>query len=209
MTWRARISRSRPDSRSSARTPVTLFLATAPKLAALALIVRILVHSLGSLHETWSTMIMFVAVLLLIGVVLRVGIRVFQWLYIPASVIAGTLGLIFLQSLSSDVAVAVEPMVLTLRSWPGWLIAVVFGGKSSRSRDAHMRTLLDRGFNLPACCSRNRIVVLISQPVQHHRGREYRGDWIRHILASQLRSCAMGWLEQRATLSNFRGGSHS
>jgi NADH-quinone oxidoreductase subunit N len=52
-----------PDVYQGARTPVTLYLATAPKLAAFALFFRILIDGLGSLHETWSTMIMFVAVL--------------------------------------------------------------------------------------------------------------------------------------------------
>ena len=52
-----------PDVYQGARTPVTLYLATAPKLAALALIFRLLVHGLGELHDTWHTMIMFVAVL--------------------------------------------------------------------------------------------------------------------------------------------------
>ena len=52
-----------PDVYQGARTPVTLYLASAPKLAALALLMRVLVDGLGSLHETWSTMIMFVAVL--------------------------------------------------------------------------------------------------------------------------------------------------
>ena len=52
-----------PDVYQGARTPVTLYLASAPKLAALALLMRILVDGLGDLHETWSTMIMFVAVL--------------------------------------------------------------------------------------------------------------------------------------------------
>jgi NADH-quinone oxidoreductase subunit N len=57
-----------PDVYQGARTPVTLYLASAPKLAALALIFRILVDGLGGLHETWSTMIMFVAVLsILVG----------------------------------------------------------------------------------------------------------------------------------------------
>jgi NADH-quinone oxidoreductase subunit N len=57
-----------PDVYEGARTPVTLYLASAPKLAALALVYRILVYGLGSLHETWSTMIMFVAVLsILVG----------------------------------------------------------------------------------------------------------------------------------------------
>ena len=57
-----------PDVYQGARTPVTLYLASAPKLAALALLMRILVDGLGDLHETWSTMLMFVAVLsILVG----------------------------------------------------------------------------------------------------------------------------------------------
>ena len=52
-----------PDVYQGARTPVTLYLATAPKLAALALLFRVLVHGLGELHDTWSSMIMVVAVL--------------------------------------------------------------------------------------------------------------------------------------------------
>ena len=57
-----------PDVYHGARTPVTLYLASAPKLAALALILRILVDALGGLHETWAAMIMVVAVLsLLLG----------------------------------------------------------------------------------------------------------------------------------------------
>jgi NADH-quinone oxidoreductase subunit N len=55
-----------PDVYEGARTPVTLYLASAPKLAAFALIFRVLVDGLGGLHETWSTMIMFVAVLSII-----------------------------------------------------------------------------------------------------------------------------------------------
>ena len=57
-----------PDVYEGARSPVTLYLASAPKLAALALTLRILVDGLGGLHETWSSMIMVVAVLsLLVG----------------------------------------------------------------------------------------------------------------------------------------------
>ena len=39
----------------------------------------------------------FVAVMLLIGVVLRVRIGLFRWLYIPSSVIAGMVGLLVIQ----------------------------------------------------------------------------------------------------------------
>ena len=57
-----------PDVYQGARTPVTAYLASAPKLAAFALLFRILIDGLGGLHETWSTMIMFLGVLsILVG----------------------------------------------------------------------------------------------------------------------------------------------
>ena len=57
-----------PDVYQGARTPVTLYIASAPKLAAFILFFRVLVEGLGGLQETWSTMIMFIAVLsLLVG----------------------------------------------------------------------------------------------------------------------------------------------
>ena len=57
-----------PDVYQGARTPVTLYLASAPKLASLALTLRILVDGLAGLHELWSDMLMVIAVLsLLLG----------------------------------------------------------------------------------------------------------------------------------------------
>jgi NADH-quinone oxidoreductase subunit N len=55
-----------PDVYEGARTPVTVYLASAPKLAALAMLFRILVDGLGGLQDTWGDMIMVVAVLSLI-----------------------------------------------------------------------------------------------------------------------------------------------
>jgi len=55
-----------PDVYQGARSPVTLYIASAPKLAALALILRILVDGLGDLHLAWQGMIMVLAVLSLI-----------------------------------------------------------------------------------------------------------------------------------------------
>lgn len=63
-----------PDVYQGARSPVTLYIATAPKLAALALALRILVDGLGSLHDVWQGMIMVVGVLsLLIGNVVAIA----------------------------------------------------------------------------------------------------------------------------------------
>jgi NADH-quinone oxidoreductase subunit N len=63
-----------PDVYQGARTPVTLYLASAPKLAALAFTLRILVDGLGGLHDVWADMIMVVAVLsLLVGNVIAIA----------------------------------------------------------------------------------------------------------------------------------------
>jgi len=63
-----------PDVYQGARTPVTLYIASAPKLAALALLLRILVDGLGDLHEVWQGMIMVVGVLsLLIGNIVAIA----------------------------------------------------------------------------------------------------------------------------------------
>ena len=71
---------------------------------------------------------LLVAILLLVGVVLRVRLSVFRWLYIPASVLAGCLGLLVIQLGQSWASDTVADWSQTLRSWPGWLIAVVFAG---------------------------------------------------------------------------------
>ncbi|MFQ5547315.1 MAG: NADH-quinone oxidoreductase subunit NuoN [Woeseia sp.] len=63
-----------PDVYQGARSPVTLYIASAPKLAALALALRILVDGLGDLHGIWQGMIMVLAVLsLVIGNVVAIA----------------------------------------------------------------------------------------------------------------------------------------
>jgi NADH-quinone oxidoreductase subunit N len=63
-----------PDVYQGSRTPVALYIASAPKLAALALTFRILVDGLGDLHEVWQGMIMVLAVLsLVIGNVVAIA----------------------------------------------------------------------------------------------------------------------------------------
>jgi NADH-quinone oxidoreductase subunit N len=63
-----------PDVYHGARSPVTLYIASAPKIAAFALTIRILVDALGGLHDVWSDMIMVVGVLsLLLGNIVAVA----------------------------------------------------------------------------------------------------------------------------------------
>jgi NADH-quinone oxidoreductase subunit N len=63
-----------PDVYHGARSPVTLYIATAPKIAAFALTIRILVDALGELHGVWNDMIMVVAVLsLLLGNIVAIA----------------------------------------------------------------------------------------------------------------------------------------
>jgi NADH-quinone oxidoreductase subunit N len=63
-----------PDVYEGARSPVTLYLASAPKLAALALILRVLVDGLGDLHSVWADMVLVIAVLsLLLGNIVAIA----------------------------------------------------------------------------------------------------------------------------------------
>lgn len=51
-----------PDVYQGASTPVTVYIATAPKVAAVALFVRLLVDGLGTLQDHWQVMAIIIAV---------------------------------------------------------------------------------------------------------------------------------------------------
>ena len=88
--------------------------------------------------------LIFVAVLLLAGVWIRRSFSLFATLYIPASVLAGAIGLVVIQfGLAVDAPVTRE-WSATLRSWPGWLIAVVFAGMLLERRPSSFRESLSR-----------------------------------------------------------------
>ena len=75
---------------------------------------------------------LFVAVVLVVGILLRSNVAVFRKLFIPSSVIAGFVGFFVIQlGLKLDGLGVAEWAVAqsqALGSWPGWLIAVVFAG---------------------------------------------------------------------------------
>ena len=63
-----------PDVYQGARSPVTLYIASAPKLASLAFTLRVLVDALGGLYDVWAGMVLVVAVLsLLVGNVVAIA----------------------------------------------------------------------------------------------------------------------------------------
>ncbi|MCC6207221.1 MAG: NADH-quinone oxidoreductase subunit NuoN [Gammaproteobacteria bacterium] len=65
-----------PDVYHGAPTAVTLFIGTAPKIAAFAMVMRLLADGLGGLHVEWRTMLMVLAVLSIgIGNVIAIAQR--------------------------------------------------------------------------------------------------------------------------------------
>jgi ESS family glutamate:Na+ symporter len=87
-----------------------------------------------------------VAILMSIGFVLRLTVPVFRWLYIPASVIAGGLGLAIVQAVrygaefrGLSLPPAVPEIAAELGRWPGWLIAVVFAALLLEKREGDVR----------------------------------------------------------------------
>jgi len=91
--------------------------------------------------------IVLTAVLLLVGLALRLTIPLFRWLYIPASVIAGFLGLLAVQLSANrehEVANLFNASAPDWQSWPGVLIAVVFAGMLLERRPASVGSSLRR-----------------------------------------------------------------
>ena len=68
--------------------------------------------------------ILFAMLLLIIGFTLRVTLRPLQWIFVPASIVGGLVGLLVIQATDSTDSAVIEQF----RSWPGILIAVVFAG---------------------------------------------------------------------------------
>ena len=83
--------------------------------------------------------LLFVTCLLLVGVALRLRFGIFQWLYIPASVIAGMLGLAIIQIAPATAHVTTDAIAATLSDWPNLLIAVVFAGMLLERKPAQHR----------------------------------------------------------------------
>lgn len=66
--------------------------------------------------------ILFAVFLLAVGVLLRVTLKPLQWIFVPASIVGGLLGLTLVQVTDNQN----HAVLRELQSWPGMLIAVVF-----------------------------------------------------------------------------------
>lgn len=89
--------------------------------------------------------LIFVALLLLLGVTIRLRFSLFRQLYIPASVLAGMIGLLLTQiDFSAAVTSQTTAWVETLKSWPKFLIAVIFAGMLLERKPAPWRKSITR-----------------------------------------------------------------
>ncbi|HAY80932.1 MAG TPA: sodium:glutamate symporter [Planctomycetaceae bacterium] len=96
--------------------------------------------------------LVFVFGLLLIGFWARVNLRILHWIHVPASIVAGSIGLLIVQAAvcvksfqfeSATLTWITDDLVKQLATWPSWLIAVVFAGmfleRKSRSLPDSLR----------------------------------------------------------------------
>lgn len=81
----------------------------------------------------------FVALLLLAGSILRAKVKMIQMLFLPASLIAGILGLIL-----GPNGVGVIPFSSAIGTYPGILIAVVFASLPIAAKKMNWKTIIDR-----------------------------------------------------------------
>lgn len=107
-------------------------------------------------NESLIAALFVASVLLLAGLALRHQTKVFAAARIPVSLLAGTIGLVLWQVVrysfdSQPALVAFEAgPIAVLRSWPGWLIAVVFaamllGRPPSRARGGGVASVAREG----------------------------------------------------------------
>lgn len=90
--------------------------------------------------------------LLALGFILRAKLKLFQVCYIPASVIGGIVGLVVVAVLGQIERIPQNESLALLaqfKSWPGWLIAVVFAGlfleRPARSMQENLRRAVCEG----------------------------------------------------------------
>lgn len=88
---------------------------------------------------TFLTDLGFVALLLLVGIILRAKVKFIQMLFLPASLIAGILGLIF-----GPNGLGVIPFSGAIGTYPGILIAVVFASLPIAAKSVKWKTIVDR-----------------------------------------------------------------
>lgn len=72
-----------------------------------------------------ETALLWACGLLLVGLVLRVKLRILQILFIPAAIVGGIIGLAVSPAILDILPAAT---VSEMKSWPGWLIALIFAG---------------------------------------------------------------------------------
>ena len=111
--------------------------------------------------------------LLLIGLFLRARIKLLQQIYVPAAIIGGLIGLLVLQGGYATAQLGltwipeqVQVIVNQLRTWPGWLIAIVFAGlfldKPGKSLMASLRGAARQGNMVWIICLGQLALGLIS-----------------------------------------------
>ena len=135
----------------------------------------------------------FVAILLLLGVGLRLRFSIFRWLYIPASVLAGMLGLLITQiDLSATVTAHTSDWTETLKGWPGFLIAVIFAGMLLERKPAPWRNSIPSVAELRFCVpwTKKRLDAREKQTRKGRTSRSSRNEPPRDRLLAAL-SCVL------------------
>ena len=102
-----------PDVYEGSPTPVTLYVGTAPKIAAFALFMRLLVAGLGGLHDDWQIMLIVISLLsLAIGSIVAIAQTNLKRMLAYSTI--GHVGFILLGILAGNVAGYQAAMFYTL-----------------------------------------------------------------------------------------------
>ncbi len=190
-----------PDVYEGAPTPVTAFFATAPKVAAMALLARLVHDAFGNVTGDWGQIVAFLAVAsMFLGSVAAIGQRDIKRLMAYSSIAHMGYALV---GLSAGTAEGVQAMLIYMAIYVTMNIGV-FAFILSMSRDGRPVTEID-SLNLYARREPGRGLALMVLMISLAGVPPFLGFWAKYAVLVAAVQAGMVWLAIAAVIASVIG----
>lgn len=190
-----------PDVYEGAPTPVTAFFATAPKVAAMALLARLAHDAFGAVPGDWGQIVAFLAVAsMFVGSIAAIGQRDIKRLMAYSSIAHMGYALI---GLAAGTAEGVQAMLIYMAIYVTMNIGV-FAFILSMSRDGRPVTDID-ALNLYAKRESTRGLALMVLMISLAGVPPFLGFWAKYAVLVAAVQAGMVWLAIAAVIASVIG----
>ena len=190
-----------PDVYEGAPTPVTAFFATAPKVAAMALLARLVFDAFGAATADWGQIIAFLAVAsMFVGAIAAIGQRDIKRLMAYSSI--GHMGFAMV-GLAAGTAAGVQAMLIYMAIYVTMNIGV-FAFILCMSRDGRPVTDID-SLNQHAARAPGQALALMVLLISLAGVPPFLGFWAKYAVIVAAVQAGMVWLAIAAVLASVIG----